>query len=282
MMISLLIESGSSKSDCIIFQGDQVMDRFETAGLNPTTMDLPIILDIILDIKQKSRHEVSSIFFYGSGVRFETKDKLAEGFKKYFEIERIEIFSDLLAAVRACTQGAEGIVCILGTGSNSCLSDGHQITHQKISLGYILGDEGSANDLGKKLITNYYYNVLKDEIRVKLESQFPNLSSNFITEFYNSNFKSALLGQFGKFVVENKSNPQMEDIVYLCLNSFYHRRLSYYSDYADLPIYFVGSVAYHLQEEIQKVISPYGFQKILFSKKPIDDLLRYHMKHERN
>ena len=39
MMISLLIESGSSKYDCIIFQGDQVMDRFETAGLNPTTMD---------------------------------------------------------------------------------------------------------------------------------------------------------------------------------------------------------------------------------------------------
>ncbi len=119
-MISLLIESGSSKSDCIIFLADQILDRFEAPGINPTTMEWPVIANIILDIKQKSNHKISHIFFYGSGVRFETKDKLREVFKIQFEIDQIEIFSDLLAAVRSCTQGDEGIVCILGTGSNSC------------------------------------------------------------------------------------------------------------------------------------------------------------------
>ena len=63
----------------------------------------------------------------------------------------IEVYSDLMAAARAYA-GASGIACILGTGSNSCLYDGTEITEHISPLGFILGDEGSGAVLGKLLV----------------------------------------------------------------------------------------------------------------------------------
>ena len=42
-----------------------------------------------------------------------------------------------------------GIACILGTGSNTCLYDGEDVTDNVTNLGFMLGDEGSGSHLGK-------------------------------------------------------------------------------------------------------------------------------------
>jgi len=47
---------------------------------------------------------------------------------------------DLLGAARALLGRNAGFAAILGTGTNSCLYDGEQITHNIDSLGYMLGD----------------------------------------------------------------------------------------------------------------------------------------------
>ena len=281
-MLRLLIESGSTKSDVVIYKNSIVVKAFAKAGINPTTMSEDHIAKIVFDIKSECTEEIGHIIFYGSGVKFENKEILQRLIHLAFPNASIETYSDMLAAIRASSNGLPSIVCILGTGSNSCLSNGHEITHQKISLGYLLGDEGSANDLGKKLLISYYYGYLKEEIRQELEQQFPELKSNFISDLYLNENKAERLGQFGKFVIEHKSQSELHDIILLCLNNFYNRRLSYYSDHIDLPIYFIGTIAHHLQTEICQVIQPYGFTNIHFSKKPIEDLMRYHLQHERN
>ena len=48
-----------------------------------------------------------------------------------------------LGSCRALCDKKNGIVSILGTGSNSCYYDGDNINMQINSLGYLLGDEGS-------------------------------------------------------------------------------------------------------------------------------------------
>ncbi len=44
-----------------------------------------------------------------------------------------------------------GFAAILGTGTNSCLYDGNDITLNIDSLGYFLGDEGSGCFIGKRI-----------------------------------------------------------------------------------------------------------------------------------
>ena len=66
----------------------------------------------------------------------------------------------MLAAARALCGRNAGIACILGTGSNSCLYDGTEITANVSPLGFILGDEGSGAVLGRTLVGDCLKNQL--------------------------------------------------------------------------------------------------------------------------
>ena len=46
----------------------------------------------------------------------------------------------------------EGVACILGTGSNTCLWSGSSIERNMRPMGYILGDEGSGAALGASML----------------------------------------------------------------------------------------------------------------------------------
>ena len=61
----------------------------------------------------------------------------------------VMVYSDLLAAARSLLKN-EGIIGILGTGSNLAKYNGDSVIPFSTSLGYILGDEGSGNALGKR------------------------------------------------------------------------------------------------------------------------------------
>ena len=73
----------------------------------------------------------------------------------------IEVDTDMLAAAKASCGRSPGIVCIMGTGSNSCFYDGEKITANVSPLGFILGDEGSGAVLGKLLIGDLLKNINK-------------------------------------------------------------------------------------------------------------------------
>jgi N-acetylglucosamine kinase-like BadF-type ATPase len=51
--------------------------------------------------------------------------------------------------------GKPAIVCILGTGSNSCYFDGENLKIELPSLGFLIGDEGSGSAIGKQLVRRF-------------------------------------------------------------------------------------------------------------------------------
>jgi N-acetylglucosamine kinase-like BadF-type ATPase len=55
----------------------------------------------------------------------------------------ILVKEDLLGAAYAVYRGKPTMVCILGTGSNSCYFDGKDIKVELPSLGFLLGDDGA-------------------------------------------------------------------------------------------------------------------------------------------
>ena len=79
--------------------------------------------------------------------------------------DNVVVDSDLLGAARALCGDREGIACILGTGANSCLYDGHEIVANIPPLGYILGDEGSGAVLGKMFLNAIFKGFLSEEIK---------------------------------------------------------------------------------------------------------------------
>ena len=71
--------------------------------------------------------------------------------------------------------GDPAITGILGTGSNSCFFDGEKIYENAPSLGFMLGDEASGNNFGKKLICLYFNNVLDEDLKQKYEAEYESL-----------------------------------------------------------------------------------------------------------
>ena len=64
-----------------------------------------------------------------------------------------------MGAARASLNLTDGIACILGTGSNTCLYKKHKIVTKIPALGYILGDEGSGAVLGRNILNLYLEDV---------------------------------------------------------------------------------------------------------------------------
>ena len=93
---------------------------------------------------------VEEIYFYEADCFPDKKQVLVTAFTELFPSASCYIELDLLAAARALLGQRAGFAAILGTGTNSCLYDGHAITDNIDSLGYILGDEGSGCAIGKK------------------------------------------------------------------------------------------------------------------------------------
>lgn len=69
-----------------------------------------------------------------------------------------------MAAARALLGDQPGFAAILGTGTNSCIYDGQEITHNIDSAAYILGDEGSGSYIGKKLLTDFIRGLMPEDV----------------------------------------------------------------------------------------------------------------------
>src|SRR5690606_34467996 len=151
-MAILIADSGSTKTDWCLLQTGKKPRRYTTQGMNPffhTEATCENILSEELKINPKQTH-VEQVIFYGAGVKDISKKAFLEKIlKRHFNIKSVEVHSDMLGAARATAADQKGMVCILGTGSNSCYYNGKKIMKQNPSLGYIVGDEGSGAYLGK-------------------------------------------------------------------------------------------------------------------------------------
>lgn len=91
------------------------------------------------------------VFGLAGADRPEAKRLISGSFGPLFS--RIYIDNDAVTALYSGTWGGPGIVLIAGTGSIAYGVSGTGIRHRVGGWGYLLGDEGSGFDLGKKAVT---------------------------------------------------------------------------------------------------------------------------------
>lgn len=274
----LLVDSGSTKADWVIFSEHQ--EQFlHSSGINPSIQQTEYIQNQITIVQQSLDQKPDSIIFYGAGCQSSQSRKiLYDCLAKLNEEASVEIHSDLLAAGRALCRGNKSIICILGTGSHAAICDGHEIIDQLPALGYLLGDEGSGNALGKEILKKYFYQLLDIELRTEFEFTFPLVKSDFIYQLYHTANPSSFLAQFGKFVVNHKDHPECRQIIIESLESFIKAKLIPYKEFKHLPVHSCGSIAYLLKNEFELTLRNHGFSPGNCIQKPIHALLEYHRK----
>lgn len=276
----LFTDGGSTKCDWVLLdsEGQKVLET-QTLGLNPTVVPNEELETRLLDNAQLRdvMMEVTQLDFYGAGCGTETpKKKLKQVLKKVFKNATITVQEDLVAAVYAVTT-EPGIVCILGTGSNSCYFDGTTIQAPIPALGYSIMDEASGNYFGKQLLRDYFYGKMPKNIAEKFENRF-NLSPDVIkTNVYQKSNPNAYLASFTPFIFsEDITEPYFVSVLEEGIENFIHARILTFGEAHNVPIHFIGSIAHFSKEIIERIFKQHNLQLQNIVQRPIDGLVVYY------
>lgn len=277
----LVVDSGSTKTDWIaINKKGSVLFSTQTLGLNPQVLSSSILNERIInnyDLYQ-NRKKVSKLYFYGAGCGVNSSSKRIEKiFEEIFCNAYLDIKEDTYAAVYSTfNKGEPSIVCILGTGSNCTYYDGISIDQKVVSLGYVLMDEASGNFFGKQLIRSYYFNEMPNEYARAFEKEFKLDPDTIKENIYRKENPNTYLATFAKFLIDRKDHPIMKDIINKGLKRFVEHQILQFENCKEVPIHFVGSIAFYLQDEIKLILSDYKLKMGNVIKRPIDGLLNHH------
>ncbi len=277
----LVAESGATKTDWQLVPTKGKIIAFSTTGINPY-LQKPEEIEAVLTRElgwNEKKHQADEVFFYGTGASSkEQQNKVKKILAAFFKTSKTEVNHDMLAAARAACMGGKGIVCILGTGSNSCYYDGKKIKEQQRSLGYIAGDEGSGNYLGKKVLQYYAYKTFDAELTASFEQLFGSDFNAIVKKLYSEPFPNRYLASFVLLLRKNRGHFMVENIIEDGLNDFFHAHILKYRHSWKSPIHFVGSIAYEFKEVLQLLCEQYELELGNIVKSPIHNLVAYHKK----
>jgi N-acetylglucosamine kinase-like BadF-type ATPase len=282
----LIADSGSTKVHwCLVTASGQCSDVF-TDGINPlfqTTIAmqnsisnqlLPKIAPLLW------AGTLTHVFFYGAGCTPEKKVFVQRALESVFKKAVVTVESDMLGAARGLLGRNAGVACILGTGSGSCFYNGETIEWCVPSLGYILGDEGSAAVLGKRLVGDLLKNQLEGA-----QSELPSLKEMFFKEYetsmadiiekvYRQPFPNRFLAKLSRFCADHIEDPRIHDLVYDHFVQFIRRNLVQY--HTATPVGFVGSIAYYYRPVLEEAMKAEGLPLGTVLQDPIEGLKEYH------
>lgn len=281
--MKLTVDSGSTKTDWGFFNNKKDLTIYKTQGINPYHQSQEQIRDILESellpvITQIDRSTISELFFYGAGCATQTTCALMSDILKiYFPGAEITVDSDMLGAARALCGKSEGVACVLGTGSNSCLYNGKDITDQVPSLGYILGDEGSGAVLGRCFINSCFKRQMPDKLFKEFLDRYSIDRESIIMNVYRKPLANRYLAGFVPFILEKREVPEVHKMIIQCFTEFFTRNvINYHKPW--LPVHFVGSLANSLADELKETADSLGMTIGKIMASPMDGLIAYHSK----
>ena len=273
-MALIVVESGGSKSNwwCQDKYGNRL--HFKTVGLHP----FENLADKFLTVKKKLiTYEVDktcAIYFYGAGCETrEGKDKIVQMFID-FGFSSVIVKTDLLGACIACWQKSKGLTAILGTGAVAAEYDGHKIVRQASGLGYVLGDEGSGFDLGKRLLISYFKNELPPIISDDIEDHFGGKKAVLPTVYQNGGRKK--VADLAPIIKKHEDHELIVILIHRAFNDFVLTALSPILPERDVAC--VGSIAFYFKDQLEKVLATEGYKLVKTLPDAHKELFNYHLK----
>jgi len=279
--MKLLVDSGATKADWIALDDDgNRLFTTQTLGLSPEVINKEEALERLearFDI-YNNRKDVTNLYFYGAGCGTDRmKNYMAGVFKEFFPNAEISVREDTYAAAYATNPNNEkAIICILGTGSNCSYFDGKELIQKVQSLGYIAMDDCSGNRFGRDLVRAYYFNKMPKHLSDKFADEY-NLDPDVIKHnLYKEPNPNAYLATFAKFLIQNKDEEFIKKIIIDAMQVFVDNYILQFEDAREIPVHFVGSIAFYLKAELAEVLGKNGLKIGNVLRRPIDGLIEYH------
>lgn len=273
--MTIVADSGSTKTTWIdVDSGNKIV----TEGLNPhLTSDEQFnkVICKVVDLLGTPQ----KVFFYGAGCgssiqQNRAKYLLTEG----FYTDNVQVETDMLGACRAVCGDQPGLVGILGTGSNACYFDGSEIKHQAVSTGYILGDEGSANYVGRRLLQDYLTGIMPEPINTIFHEAYPFSREEFMDAVYHQPHPNRFLASLAPFALEHINEQYCSMVITISLIDWNNYQLEdLWEQTLCGDLYLVGGFASRIKRSLLDRFAKdhdLVIRKILAD--PIDGLREYH------
>ena len=185
----------------------------------------------------------------------------------------VYVYSDLLAAARSLLNNKDGNIAILGTGSNVAYYKNKIVYPFMMSTGYLIGDEGSGNSLGKRFLKSYFNGDFDIEITHKVGQN----KQKILNELYNHPMPNRYLASFAKIIFENKNHPQISELIKLNFEEWIENCLL---PFGIKNISLCGSISFYFSSELKKCCDNYQIKIMKVIEKPIDDLVLFHKNYD--
>lgn len=278
----LIADCGSTKIDWCVLNNTKVEKQVFTLGMNAVMLTEEEIRTRLSDelMGELGDHasQITAVFFYGAGcISPEVCGNVARAIKANIpSAENIEVYSDLVAAARALCGRQPGIACIMGTGSNSCYYDGTAVVANVSPLGFILGDEGSGAVLGKYFLGDVLKKQLPAEICAAFLQEYDLDLLTIIRRVYKEPQGNRFLASVTPFLSKNINVPEIHALVLNAFRAFFKRNIKQYDASAEMPVNFIGSIAYYFADVLREAAEAEGCTVGKIIKSPMEGLLKFH------
>lgn len=276
----LVADSGSTKCDWLAI--DEKSNQFTTStmGFNPFFHSTELIEQKLAEneLLSELKSEIKEVYFYGAGCSSAPRNEIvAKGLRSFFSSATdVKVDHDLTGAALATSQGEKGISCILGTGSNSCYFDGEKVHEEVPALGYILGDEGSGSYFGKIMLSEWLYKRMPQELASDFGQEYNLTKEGIFEAVHKKENPNVYLAAFMPFIGKHKNHPYFKRMVYEGLVKFVNIHVWCYENFRDVPVNFVGSVAYYFKDVLAEIAENHNFTLGKVERRPIEPLALYH------
>ena len=272
----IVADSGGTHTTWCIVPGEGPAKCRQSSGLHPNILSGSQMREILQTVD--GLHEFSGrLFFYGAAcIHPAAVEKVNSALRWAMPKARITVAHDLLAVCRAMLGRESGFCGILGTGANTCWYNGDRITENRLSTGYILGDEGSGAYLGKLLLKAMFNDqlpqVVADGIMRHYNAGSP---ADVVHKLYASEAPNRFLASGAKVVADYRELPQVRALIEHNFHEFFRQMVCCYSK-RPKKVALIGGIAQHFKPEILKVGEAYGVVQVDTADSPMQGLIAYH------
>jgi glucosamine kinase len=269
----IVVESGGSKSSWW-FGNNQigVTHKFNSPGLHPASLSSEKFKLLSSKLSGLNFDKNTPCYFYGAGCESSVLKTKLSNFLIEVGLENVNFQTDLLGTCIALFGENPGYAGIIGTGAIVAEYDGEKVVRYTSGLGYILGDEGSGFDIGKRVINAYFQNQLPVEITSVVEDHFGG-RDQIIPITYGEEGRKIIAALTEK-IYPHKKSPSISSIISEAFEAFYKTAIAPHKKLTKIAL--IGSVAFYYQDELKEVLSRHKVELTKVEQEAVRGLFHHH------
>ncbi|PST82227.1 hypothetical protein C7T94_15635 [Pedobacter yulinensis] len=278
--MTAIVYSGSRFAYWKITDGKKLIAECRTPGINPCFADKKATLQVLNkeSVLVNYAEDIRKIYFFAAGASSADRQReLSANLKTFFRGSRIFVESDIHGAAIAACGEEPGIICTLGSGSNCAYFDGKKTRKNNFGLGFVLGDEGSSNNLGIMLVRDLIGGKLPKDLQSRMDHEFKLDRTLILEKVYRKPNPQVFLSSFLDFYIRNREHEYIRQNLAKSFSRYFETYLApMAAKYAQTDIHFVGIVAGNFGAELQNVADGFGIRIKSITKEPIYNLLKFY------